>query len=228
MKNLISLPEARQQALKRFFTGKPCKIGHIAERMVSNRRCVTCLHAAKAEWDRANKLRRRADRLERDRLNAAVIVAKRAEDYQLNREKLLAKARKWRSSNPDKMKAACASWRARNLAYCKKLLADWRNSHPEAVRIYRRNRRTKLRGNGGSHTAGQIQALLIRQAYQCATAFCAADLDVNYHADHIIPLSRGGDNGIGNIQLLCPFCNMSKGALMPEEWLEKQKRIHGS
>ena len=38
----ISLKEAKRRGLVRFFTGKPCRKGHIAERRVSNRLCVIC------------------------------------------------------------------------------------------------------------------------------------------------------------------------------------------
>lgn len=31
--------------MTRYFTGKPCKRGHIAERLISNRACVDCLNA---------------------------------------------------------------------------------------------------------------------------------------------------------------------------------------
>jgi 5-methylcytosine-specific restriction endonuclease McrA len=31
-----------------------------------------------------------------------------------------------------------------------------------------------------------------------------------YHIDHIIPLSKWWPHSIWNIQILCPFCNMSK------------------
>ena len=38
----ISLQEAKAQGLSRYFTGEPCKRGHIAERTVGARRCVEC------------------------------------------------------------------------------------------------------------------------------------------------------------------------------------------
>jgi hypothetical protein len=35
--------------MKRYFTGKPCKRGHIAERLVSNSTCVECAYAHRRE-----------------------------------------------------------------------------------------------------------------------------------------------------------------------------------
>jgi hypothetical protein len=40
---IITRDEAIIFGLKRYFTGEPCKYGHIDERMVSNWRCNTCL-----------------------------------------------------------------------------------------------------------------------------------------------------------------------------------------
>lgn len=39
---LISRKEAISKNLKRYFTGKSCKRGHISERLVSDRQCITC------------------------------------------------------------------------------------------------------------------------------------------------------------------------------------------
>jgi hypothetical protein len=42
-KNEIILREtARFRGLLRYYTGKPCKNGHIAERFTSNGRCIEC------------------------------------------------------------------------------------------------------------------------------------------------------------------------------------------
>tara|TARA_R110000782_G_C14715834_1_gene403672 strand:- start:6 stop:872 length:867 start_codon:yes stop_codon:yes gene_type:complete len=41
---IITRKEAREKGLSRYFTGKPCKHGHVAERYVShNRPCVVCV-----------------------------------------------------------------------------------------------------------------------------------------------------------------------------------------
>ncbi len=41
-----------------------------------------------------------------------------------------------------------------------------------------------------------------------------------FHADHVIPKSRGGSNGVGNLTPSCQFCNLSKGPKTPKEWKE--------
>lgn len=40
--NVISRKDAKVKNLKRYFTGKPCKRGHIDERIVSTGNCNTC------------------------------------------------------------------------------------------------------------------------------------------------------------------------------------------
>lgn len=40
------------------------------------------------------------------------------------------------------------------------------------------------------------------------------------HADHVIPLSRGGAHGLSNLVIACAACNVKKHARMPEVWAE--------
>ena len=39
---IILLKEAKKLGLKRYFTGKPCKYGHVSERFTSARKCIEC------------------------------------------------------------------------------------------------------------------------------------------------------------------------------------------
>jgi hypothetical protein len=47
---IISRKDAKAQGLKRYHTGKPCKHGHVAERLVSNATCIDCLRVSKREY----------------------------------------------------------------------------------------------------------------------------------------------------------------------------------
>lgn len=42
--------------------------------------------------------------------------------------------------------------------------------------------------------------------------------------DHVIPISRGGRNGIENILPCCALCNADKGDMTPEEWKANRAR----
>lgn len=42
-----------------------------------------------------------------------------------------------------------------------------------------------------------------------------------YHIDHKIPLAKGGSNLEENLHLLCAGCNLSKGSLTVEDYLQK-------
>ena len=59
----------------------------------------------------------------------------------------------------------------------------------------------------GTHTDEQWQAMLLVHDDQCAK--CGSS--ENIVKDHIIPIYKGGSDGIDNIQPLCRPCNSSKG-----------------
>lgn len=47
---------------------------------------------------------------------------------------------------------------------------------------------------------------------------CACCGATETHMDHVVPVSRGGSHGIGNLQPLCKSCNSSKGSKFLVEW----------
>ena len=59
-------------------------------------------------------------------------------------------------------------------------------------------------------TKGRIMAQWEYQQGLCA--LCTAPLQPGYHKDHVVPAKRGGRMTECNLQLLCPFCNLSKAA----------------
>jgi 5-methylcytosine-specific restriction endonuclease McrA len=76
-------------------------------------------------------------------------------------------------------------------------------------RVHRRKRETRLRASKALnkfHTEAEWMALLTRHGGRCA--ICGSTKRIE--RDHIMPLSRGGTDDIGNIQPLCKTCNCRK------------------
>lgn len=55
--DIILRKEAKAQGLKRYFTGKPCKWGHVDWRNVSDKTCNKCTKLRLNVWRKANKER---------------------------------------------------------------------------------------------------------------------------------------------------------------------------
>lgn len=84
------------------------------------------------------------------------------------------------------------------------------------VAAYNARRRARILQAKGSHTAEDVRLIGELQGWRCW--WCGEDCSAQYHADHRIPLAKGGSNGPGNIVVSCPSCNLSKRDKMPHEW----------
>jgi hypothetical protein len=54
-KRPVSRELARERGLARYFTGKPCKHGHVAERLLSNGDCIVCASLRAVRWNKTPK-----------------------------------------------------------------------------------------------------------------------------------------------------------------------------
>lgn len=73
---------------------------------------------------------------------------------------------------------------------------------------YRNNRRAQRQSSGGRFTSADWMNLVDHYENLCLS--CGKKSE-SLTTDHIVPLSKGGKNDIGNIQPLCLSCNSSKG-----------------
>jgi 5-methylcytosine-specific restriction endonuclease McrA len=86
---------------------------------------------------------------------------------------------------------------------------NWERLKP-AARIHLINRRARIKGNGGTFTLEEWEAL--KAQYDCRCLACGKrEPEINLTVDHVISIFNGGRNEIGNIQPLCLICNISKG-----------------
>lgn len=115
----------------------------------------------------------------------------------------------WRKANEEKDRAYMAAYREAG-----KMAESWQRYYA----THRSERLTKTRSYYerlvGSFSEKQWRELVNRFGGVCA--YCG-DRPVE-HRDHVVPVSRGGSNYIGNILPACAKCNLSKGRLTLMEW----------
>lgn len=99
-------------------------------------------------------------------------------------------------------------------------ISRWIKANREHVRAYSRalnsRRRALARQVGGVWTQADLARILVAQKWRCW--WCSKRLGKHYHADHRIPVAKGGSNDRSNIVAACPRCNQSKNAKMPWEF----------
>jgi len=94
-----------------------------------------------------------------------------------------------------------------------------RDADPLPNRLNAKRRKARLKGAEGTYTAADWRSKLA--AYKRRCHWCGENVGETPHADHLIPLHRGGTNNIGNIVPSCPTCNTSRQAKLPHEWTNR-------
>jgi len=151
----------------------------------------------KAEWRKKNP-----------QLNREI----RSRWYYKHRELAKMLSRTWYYNNPLKVYAYHVKKYALNPEVAKANATNWNRANPLKVAAIRHSRRAQ-KSKSESFTHRQIETMLVNQMNKCV--YCCSDL-TRYHIDHIVPLKLGGGNNIENIQILCPRCNLRKGAKHPD------------
>lgn len=187
---------------KHYFTGKPCVNGHIEPRHTSNGTCIECTRIRVKIWA-SDHPDRMAELAPARRMKAAL-------DYARDPQKYADRTRRSRSKNLE-------AYRERERRY--------RLEHSDEHRSRVRNRRARIKGNTGTHNASDVEVILVRQKFKCAECGKSVRMKTDRHVDHIMPIALGGSNWPSNLQILCPFCNQSKGARHPADFARKMGRL---
>jgi 5-methylcytosine-specific restriction endonuclease McrA len=108
--------------------------------------------------------------------------------------------RKWQAANPDRVRSGRQAWLAAN---------------KDVQRRHLKRRKIRHRGAFVEH----VEPLAVLELDDGVCGICGEDVDpVDFHVDHIIPLSRGGEHSYANTQPVHPKCNRQKHNSLPKEF----------
>lgn len=225
---------ARTIGVKYYFTGVPCRNGHISKRYAPNNTCIECsrgrkkvteanrlkAHEAKVRWYAKN-----ADR-ERQRARSA-----RANNPEAHREYDRRKLEKNPEAKRDRDRAYYQKNKVAIREFFKrkyydnydKYLEDRRrkyNNNPLPAKVQKAKRRAQAAQAGGSFTQDDVSRIRESQKDRCAC--CGTKLRKRGSLDHIVAIARAGTNWPRNLQLLCKSCNSSKHARDPIEFMQSR------
>ncbi len=140
----ISRDEAKKQNLKRYYTGIPCKHGHISEKTVSEGKCVECRKVYLKI--NAEKISLKQKIYRKENLEKILLIES---NYRKNNiDKIRKKSKKFRDENQDKTALKDKKYRENNqekvAIYQKQYRQDKREEISITKKIYRNNNKEKV------------------------------------------------------------------------------------
>jgi hypothetical protein len=168
-----------------------------------------------------------------------------------NKQSMAESSAKWKSANPEKVVKARATfylhhkcsvdqcnkdWAEKNREKSNQIKTRWAETNPGKIKVALRSyyagnkekflhhgrvRRARVMQSKGELSFDIEKRLYVFQGGLCAC--CGKPLGNDYHLDHVVPLSRSGDNSDGNVQLLRKRCNHQKNAKNPVVFMKENR-----
>ena len=211
----ITKKEAVNNKLKHYFTGQPCKHGHISKRYTNNGKCCKCVSLMSSKYyiQNIDKMRPQKATYQRenyDRLKTEKSIYSKL-NYKKNKNKIAEKNKHKRELNPEKYKEY---WRC----YREKNSLSIFNRHTlqriEKAKCKKRIERSEIElGYSQNEFKAHIESLFISGMSWLNRS--------KWHIDHIKPISlfiKEGVmdikiiNALNNLQPLWAKDNIAKGA----------------
>lgn len=203
----ITRTEAKKQDIKYYFTGKPCKRGHVAKRLVSNHSCSACGTLTKSKNDKKyyNK--------NKDKIKANV---KKWVD--INKADVHARLRRYYSDNSEVIKNRSKQYYYDNYDVCIETRAKYRRINYKEINRknlpnVRLRQARKLNATPSWYNHDKVKAIY-EESHRLTL-----ETNIQHHVDHIYPLKGKTVCGLHsheNLQILPAKENMTKGNKHPD------------
>jgi 5-methylcytosine-specific restriction endonuclease McrA len=192
-----SWKEARDTGADRYFTGRPCKRGHVAHRDTKGR-CYECHKVVQAEWSKKNPER---------------VKSYLSAWYSRNKDHCSAYTKAWHAARPGYSAEKAREWLEGNREYRAAQTKAFRQQNPERIKAQ------GLRRRNAGPLPHPIELKRIFKSQKGRCAYCRTDLTklptMDVHLDHITPVAKGGTNIPSNLQFCCKPCNLRKSKKDP-------------
>lgn len=203
----ISRAAAKASGQKTYFTGKPCKNGHLDFRYAVCGKCLSCGKISTQKYHDKNRLQLNKKQQDRYLANPSFYINKSRAYYAQNKDDLALRgqqrAKKWREKNKERHRDSVKVWR-RNNPGCRSF--EW--SKARVARL-----------NAMPAWLNKDQRTAIAEIYRLARQKTQST-GIQHDVDHIIPL-RGkkvcGLHVAWNLQVISHRENLIKGNRIPED-----------
>jgi len=228
-KTIISRDDARASGLRVFFTGEPCRSGHLSDRLVSSSACVEC---RRVYYDKNREAIN--EKTKAYAKNNPARMAQLSRNYVArNPEKAAAAKRRYAQANPEKVREskkrhaelnaakiverkrleyiaardAILARRRRYVAENKEKISSWK-------KVYRIENRGLITAENARRKARKRRATPSWADWEKIKQIYSEAARLGLHVDHIIPIKSKYVCGLhveSNLQLLTPEENLKKG-----------------
>lgn len=200
--------DAKKEGFTFYFTGNPCKHGHISKRYTNGRNCVACSQEINRRPETKEKNRKwRQENRERKREMGRL-------DYKKNKQAYLKRAKDNYLGNREAKLEYAKAYYNENKSHIRKYRSSWGENNRHLLRKYGADRRALLK----SRTLNlegfykELNELSILEIYQSAEDWGKITGE-EYHVDHIIPLKGENVSGLHvwyNLQVITKEQNLQK------------------
>ncbi len=133
----------------------------------------------------------------------------RMEWFYKNKDKHHKSWRKWYIKNREMQLIKNKKYREKNYDKVYESIKKWRKENKEKVMQYEANRKALSRGSEGKISYLDWKWMKEKYFYLCLSCF-KREPEIKLTQDHVVPISKGGNNTIDDIQPLCKSCNSKK------------------
>jgi len=116
--------------------------------------------------------------------------------------------RKWSSQNRNKTREWARIYRENHSYECRERIKLWGLNNPDKLYKYDLRRRSRKK----NAFVEDVDRFIVLENYNQLCGICGGPVNSNnFHVDHIIPISKGGEHSYKNTQPAHLKCNLVKG-----------------